>query len=65
MKYYFICYEYTKQGMNYWEKSNTVVDVHPVVWLKDLIDNYQDRYRIIFYSEIEKEHFELIDGWID
>lgn len=65
MKYYFICYEWTRDGMAHWEKSNKVSNVHPVIWLKDMIDNYQDKYRITFFQEIEKEHFDLIDGWID
>lgn len=65
MKYYFVVYEYQKESGGNWQKSNKVVTVHPVIWLKDLITNYTDTYHLLFFSEIEKEHFDLIDGWID
>lgn len=68
MKYYFICYEFTKTTMKGWEKSNCVTDKHPVVWLKEMIDEYTkigEQFNILFWNEIKKEHFDLIDGWID
>lgn len=67
-KYYFITYEYYKRPMAGWERSNTVVDKHPVIWLKDLNDEFRDsgeERHILFWEEITKEHFDYIDGWID
>jgi DNA-directed RNA polymerase subunit RPC12/RpoP len=54
-KYYFVVYEYQKEGKGTWQKSNTVIDTHPVIWLKDVIDGYNDVYHILFFSEIEQE----------
>ena len=65
LKYYFICYEWTRQGMTGWDKNNAVIKVHPVEWLKDMIDNYDERFRITFFSEIEEKQYDLIHGWID
>lgn len=64
-KYYFVVYEYQKPSSSDWERSNVVIDKHPVEWLKDMIDNFEDQYHILFYDEIEKDHYDLIDGWID
>lgn len=60
--YYFICYQWTREGMKDWEVANTVVSRHPTQWLKDCIDNFNDVYRITFFTEITKEQFELLDG---
>jgi hypothetical protein len=68
LKYYFVCYEFTKWGMNSWAKSNAVIDKHPVLWLKEMIDEYREQgesRHILFWEEIEKEQFDIIDGWID
>ncbi|MGG4438210.1 hypothetical protein AAXE64_27045 [Priestia megaterium] len=64
-KYYFISYKWTRPGLGKWESSNRVSKVHPLVWLKDMIDNFEDTYRIEFYDEISKEHYDLVYGWID
>jgi hypothetical protein len=68
VKYYFICYEWTNDKIKGWERSNIVTTKHPVVWLKEMIDEYRESCEsrhILFWQEIEKEHFDLIDGWID
>lgn len=68
MKYYFVSYKYQTESMQKWETSNLVVDKHPVVWLKETLDAFRNKgsqYQIMFYDEIEKEHYDLINGWID
>lgn len=64
-KYYFITYEWIRDGLASWEKSNAVVTVHPVIWLKSMITEFKDRYRILFWQEITQDQYEAIDGWID
>jgi hypothetical protein len=68
VKYYFITYEYKKhEYQKEWERSNVVTNVHPVKWLKRMIDLYseEETYHILFYNEITKEEFLIIDGWIN
>lgn len=63
-KYYFVTYRWKKRtdGDLYWQFSNTVISIHPVIWLKQCVENYQEIYVIDFYEEISKSLFNEIDG---
>lgn len=64
-KHYFLVYEWTRDGLSGWERSNVVLEKHPIEWLKEMKIDYEDRYRILFWEEIDKDKFDLIDGFID
>jgi len=64
-KYYFVTYEYKSESNKDWQRSNVTMDIHPLEWLKDVIENYDWTCRILFYDEITERHYELIRGWIN
>jgi hypothetical protein len=55
IKYYFIHYEWShpKNGDG---KANAVLEMHPVLWLKSMIErNSGTRYRLTFYEELSRK----------
>lgn len=62
-KYYFISVGQVGEDVYKIEKYNVVTDVHPMVWLKGMIDTLEGsgvRTRIDFYAEIEEEHYFML-----
>ena len=53
-KFYFVTYEYQKEIGGNWQRANERLSVHPLVWLKDMINNHDDAYHILFYDEIKR-----------
>lgn len=67
-KYYLVHYEFKNKGADRFETANAALDVHPVVWLRERVGEHlenQEQYRITNWIEIDKDHYDLINGWID
>jgi hypothetical protein len=64
-KYYFVTYEYQNESGGNWSKANVTMGIHPLEWLKDVIENHEGSYRILFYDEITERQYDLIKGWIN
>lgn len=62
-KYYFISAGQVGKDAYQIEKYNVVTDVHPMVWLKEMIERLEGsgvRTRIDFYEEIDVEHYLML-----
>lgn len=62
-KYYFITYEWS--GNNTLKVKNTVTNRHPVFWLREVTESAFGRHTIMFWEEIEKEHFDALIDLVD
>lgn len=68
MKYYFVSYKYKNLTMSEWEMTHMVLDEHPMKWLENFMETYHaegEQCKITFYSEIEKEHYDALSGWVN
>lgn len=66
--YYFISYQWENRTMKAPKIENAVIEVHPLVWLNYMINLYSDKgqsRQILFWEEITKEQYNLIQGRID
>lgn len=59
-KYYFISAGQVGKDAYKISKYNVVTDVHPMIWLKEMMERLEGsdvRTRIDFYAEIDEEHY--------
>jgi hypothetical protein len=63
--HYFVAYECRSAGTSNWQRSNVALSIHPIEWLKDVIENVDSSCRILFYTEITEMHYRMIKDWIN
>lgn len=67
-KYYFISYAWRRRGNKEYNYENGVRDSDPLDGLlrwKGYDDEIHDEWRLLFYNEITKEQYDMLNGNID
>lgn len=65
--HYFISYQWCpdETDRSKVRVENSVIQMHPVDWLKEMVTKRPGNYRLLFFSEIDKTQFESVRGWLD
>lgn len=58
-KYYFVAYEFKNNNFDDWSKANTVIDIHPLIWLMSMKYNNIQTV-ILFWEEINKDYYDIV-----
>lgn len=63
-EYWFLTYGFREAGKTEWYYTNIVTMLHPCQWLLHTMKKYggRDEYRLIFFHEIDKYKYDLLDG---
>jgi hypothetical protein len=66
MKYYFIgfVWENVKLKVNRWEYAHSLINIHPLEWVKRTIE-FKETHKLISYQEITKEEYDKYKNWLD